>query len=396
MDLERALEQFDAVETNLRRLEKVWDEMQQIIPDGVAFLGTSPEGLRYAELQRSYSQISSGIPAIDGYQITYIPADVDVIAQERLDAMELGEFEVRVSVEQRYLEEPTREIDEYRSRFRRARRELIRARLQELIALISRLLASLTESIPGYNEQVEGEDWDELVEAFQQVERLAGSQIPRVGRWSDLRRHLRFGQGGDLHDIANMDWPSVRSDIEASLYSELEPIPVGTEDLGLLVQAKPTGTVTIKLQWGAISAENFERLIFNLISDAEEYVNPQWLMQTNASDRGRDLSVDRIITDALSGTQRQRVIIQAKHWTKKSVRPIDVTETLTGISSWEPPVIHSLIIATSGRFTADAVALIEKHNNEGNRPQIEMWAESHLELLLARRPHLVAEFNLRP
>ena len=59
-------------------------------------------------------------------------------------------------------------------------------------------------------------------------------------------------------------------------------------------------------------------------------------------------------------------------------------------------MIQSLIIATSGRFTADAVALIEKHNHKGNRPQIEMWAESHLELLLARRPHLVSEFNLRP
>jgi hypothetical protein len=53
-----------------------------------------------------------------------------------------------------------------------------------------------------------------------------------------------------------------------------------------------------------------------------------------------------------------------KHWTKKSVRPIDITETLTEISLWEPPVIQSLIIATSGRFTADAVALVEKHNNE--------------------------------
>jgi hypothetical protein len=126
-----------------------------------------------------------------------------------------------------------------------------------------------------------------------------------------------------------------------------------------------------------------------------EYVNPQWLMQTNASDRGRDLSVDRVITDALSGTERERVIIQAKHWTKKSVRPTDVAETLTEVSLWEPPVIQSLIIATSGRFTADAVALIEKHNNEGKRPQIEMWAESHLELLLASRPHLVSGFNLR-
>ena len=51
MDLEQTLEQFDAVETNLRRLESIWESMQQIIPRGYSFLGASPEALRYAELQ---------------------------------------------------------------------------------------------------------------------------------------------------------------------------------------------------------------------------------------------------------------------------------------------------------------------------------------------------------
>ena len=57
--------------------------------------------------------------------------------------------------------------------------------------------------------------------------------------------------------------------------------------------------------------------------------------------------------------------------------------------------MHALVIATSGRFTADAVAWIDKHNEAANQPTIEMWAESHLELLLAQRPHLAAEFKLR-
>jgi hypothetical protein len=394
MDLEKALEQFDSVETNLRRLEKVWEEMQQIIPSGYTFLGSSPEGLRYVELQRSYSRISNGIPAIDGYEITTIPEDVDAITQMRIEAQEVGEYTFGLRV-QEDVEAPTREIDEYRSRFRRARRELVRSKLQELVSEINGLLSSLIVAVPSNRLKVRHEDWPKLVEAFQQIERLAGSQIPQTGRWSDMRRHLHFAEGHDLHDIASMDWPSVRADIEASMYSELEPVPVPTTDLASLVEAKPTGPVTTKLKWDALTAEQFERLLFNLISDAEEYVNPQWLMQTNASDRGRDLSVERIITDELSGTTRQRVIIQAKHWTKKSVRPTDVTDTLTEVSLWEPPPIQSLIIATSGRFTADAVAVIEKHNNEGKRPQIEMWAESHLELLLARRPHLVSGFNLR-
>jgi len=35
-----------------------------------------------------------------------------------------------------------------------------------------------------------------------------------------------IGQGVDLHDIARVDWPSVRKEIEGNLYSELEPLPV--------------------------------------------------------------------------------------------------------------------------------------------------------------------------
>ena len=72
-----------------------------------------------------------------------------------------------------------------------------------------------------------------------------------------------------------------------------------------------------------------------------------------------------------------------------------LSEALTQMALWEPPRVHVLVIATSGRFTSDAVAWIEKHNEAGKQPAIDMWAESHIELLLAQRPHLVAEFNLR-
>ena len=56
-----------------------------------------------------------------------------------------------------------------------------------------------------------------------------------------------------------------------------------------------------------------------LISNEAGYENPEWLMQTRAPDRGRDLSVTRTTTDALSGTLRHRVVIQCKHWQTKSV-----------------------------------------------------------------------------
>jgi hypothetical protein len=118
-------------------------------------------------------------------------------------------------------------------------------------------------------------------------------------------------------------------------------------------------------------------------------------MHTNAPDHGRDISVDRVTNDALIGTRTQRVIIQAKHWLTRSVRPADVSETLAQIALWAPPRVDFLIVATSGRFTADAVSWIEKHNEKGEQPVIEMWADSHLELLLAQRPHLIAGYRLR-
>jgi hypothetical protein len=153
-------------------------------------------------------------------------------------------------------------------------------------------------------------------------------------------------------------------------------------------------TSILKLHWERLTAEEFERVLFNIVAEAAGYMNPQWLMHTNAPDRGRDVSVERVTNDTLSGVRTQRVIVQAKHWLSKSVRPLDVSEALTGIPSWEPPRVHVLVITTTGRFTADAVNWIEKHNDVGKQPIIEMWPDSHIELLLRGRPGLVAQFGL--
>jgi len=227
-----------------------------------------------------------------------------------------------------------------------------------------------------------------------ELERVAGSVVVGTSRWKDLRRHVGWGQGQDLKDIVSLDWPSVRRAIEQGLYSDLESLPVEVADLSTIVNAKPTGPVTTKLGWKALDAEGFERLLYNILSDADDYDNLQWLFHTNAPDKGRDLSARHRVTDSLSGTSYERVIIQAKHWLTQSIRPKHVSETLTAIQLWEPPPIHVLVVATSGRFTADAVTWVEKHNLAGKRPRVEMWASSHLESLLATRRDLVAEFKL--
>src|SRR5712692_9530343 len=166
----------------------------------------------------------------------------------------------------------------------------------------------------------------------------------------------------DLMDIVRLDWPKVKSGLSKGLYDQDEPLPVAVADLGTLAAAQPKGQVVTQLKWDSLSGEDIERLMFSLISSAPAYENPEWLMRTSAPDRGRDLSVSRIVNDPLSGAMRSRVLIQCRHWTTKSVSPSDVASLKEQIATWEPPKIDVLIIATTGRFTSDAVAAIEKQN----------------------------------
>lgn len=51
--------------------------------------------------------------------------------------------------------------------------------------------------------------------------------------------------------------------------------------------------MTTALRCDSITDEGFERLLFDLLRGLEGYDNVDWLMKTNASDRGRDLTVYR-------------------------------------------------------------------------------------------------------
>lgn len=232
--------------------------------------------------------------------------------------------------------------------------------------------------------------------AISEIERLLGDTTARRGRWPDLHRHLSFSLGHDWHDIAEFDWPSVRRDIEAASLSDADPLPVPDLDLGAAASTHPTGGATTGLDWSAIDDDGFERLVFDLLRQLPGYQNVEWFMKTRAPDRGRDVSFERVICDSGGTIRTERGIAQAKHWSSMSVAPVDVTTTLAGLKLLEPPVVRVLVIVTSGRFTADAVELIENHNNEGHRPFIEPWPDSRLEVLLAQHPGLAASHRLQP
>jgi hypothetical protein len=405
MDLEQALRQFDRSEVNLNRLAAVNGEISELVPTGISFSGSTDEGRRHAELCREFAELADALPAVGGFRFSAKPQALDDIAQARLDASEVGDPEMVVAVE-RSIDEPALEIDEYRFRFARARRGLVRDRLRELVREVDSLLTPL-EPAPEFQGQsskqwaeaisdwADAFDWEPLATRITEIRRLLEGGSFSGARWSDLPRHLSFAEPVDLRDILMFDWPSVRTDIEGQLYSEREAVPVEVDDLAALAATNPEGAVTTALDWGQLDDEGFERLIFNLFSTAEGYENPQWLTKTRATDRGRDLSAERVTGDMLSGTRRERVMVQCRHRPTQSVSPTDASEAVTKAQLWKDPAFDVVVIATSGRFTTDAIDWIES-NNVNNRIRVEMWPESHLEMLLADRPELVQEFRLRP
>jgi hypothetical protein len=388
-----ALRQFDAAEANLEKLERLWTRIRPMIPSDIAFVN-NPE---YDDSCRAFSDILKALPKINGWKPETEPPDLNWLAQNRLDALEIDEISLTISLNES-VDAPGLELADYRYRFTKRRRQVIRTSLGEVVGRVEKsldVLMATHRETSRVSEKIAGADWEELKAGLGEIEMLLGSSLQRPPRWTDITRHLAFGMVQDLFDIHRLDWPAVRGSISGGLYDENEPVPVEVEDIGVLAASKPTGPVATKLKWEVLTPEDFERLMFGLISSTKGYENASWLMQTNAPDRGRDLSVMRVFDDPLTGVLRTRIIIQCKHWTSKSVSGADVSAVKDQMAHWEPPKVDVLLIATSGRFTADAVALIERHNAGDRALRIEMWPESHLEHLLASRSTLIAQFGLR-
>lgn len=389
-DLMDALEQFDVTESNLAKLERLWAEMEAYLPKELT-RGDEPE---YDERRRAYDLLIRALPSIDGFKPEADPPTPDQVGASRLDYLELGEPGTEFAVDL-WINQTTQSLQDYRFKFQTMRRSLVRDAIIDHIAKVDAELLRLRETVR------EVRPGERLGEALADLKALVGQIAVLIGsgstpeRWGMLQRHLGFGMGGDLDDIEMHDWPAVRASLQKDLYQGNEAKPVAVKDLADLVSAKPHGPVTTALKWRALDDDGFERVIFDLISRADGYENAEWLTATRAADRGRDLSVYRVSVDALSGTTRQRVIIQCKHWLSKSIAVADISTTFLQMDLWGDPRVEVLVFATSGRFSSDAVAWIEKHNNAGKTPKIEKWPDSHLELLLSSRPAIVGAYGLR-
>ncbi|MFZ0818500.1 MAG: restriction endonuclease [Candidatus Acidiferrales bacterium] len=389
--LDAALQKFEATEANLEKLDKLWSQIQGHLQGGPAF-GSPPE---YDELCLAFRRVLPGLPAIDGFRVEDRLLEFDSVGQMRVDALEVDEISAHVSVEDT-VEEQGRILREYRFKLNAKRRELVQDRMLNLIDEVDNVLRGFDSRLAGkkLSDSVPEETCSQLKKLVAEIDILLGSSV-RPQRWSDMRRHLSFSMVGDLSDIRKLDWPTIKYTLQSNLYGEQDPIPVGVEDLGEVVAGRPTGEVTAQLRWSVLSDEGFERLVFLILSTSPGYENPEWLQQTHAPDRGRDLSVMRVEDDPLAGVRRHRIIVQCKHWLSKSVSVPDVITARGQMELWQPPRVDYLIIATSGRFTVDAIKLIEDHNQSDRALHISMWPETHLERLLAARPYLISEFRLR-
>jgi hypothetical protein len=219
-----ALRQFEATEANLEKLERLWTEIKQLIPEGLSF-GTNP---MYDERVRAYREVLLALPKIEGWKPVSLPLDLDDIGRNRFDAKEVGELEAEVIVE-REIEAPGRELAEYRHQLVKKRRQLIRSAMGDLIAAFDNTLRVLHEKIPAdapTNEKIADPDWDKLKDQVRAIEMLLGSALPRPAGWGSLGRHLFFGMVQDLRDIIKSDWPSSRTGLTKGLYDENEPVPV--------------------------------------------------------------------------------------------------------------------------------------------------------------------------
>jgi hypothetical protein len=391
--LMNALREFDATDANLIKLEKLCQEIEKLVPREIVF-GYNPS---YDDLRRIFMEVLAALPMIDGWKPECHFDDLDDIAQARLDAYDIDEPRLIADVENS-ITFPRRELQKYRFEFNKKRRALIQDMLSELIDTIDSDIRNLNRRlVPDIemNASLEDPEWDALQDHVNQIDTLLGSSVKRPQKWDNLNSHLRSRRFRDFCDIEQIDWPSVKSELRKSLSGAYDPVPVRVKDLSDLVASRPTGPVATRLDWGRLTEDDFERLIFALISTGTGYENPEWLTKPHAPDRGRDLSVTRVVTDPLAGTIRNRVIIQCKHWLSKSISIADVATLSAQMKSWEPPRVDVLVIATSGRFSSDAVTYIERHNQSDNALRIEMWPESHLERILAAIPSLIADFKLR-
>lgn len=182
------------------------------------------------------------------------------------------------------------------------------------------------------------------------------------------------------------------------MFTKHEPLPVeAAVDLSSLIRSGPVrpSAAPQPLKWASLDDDSFERLLFVLLQRTDGYSDVNWLMRTRASDRGRDIQSYRLLQDPVGPSRRLRVIVQCKHWQSRSVTLGDLSALLAKVSLWEPPKVDEIVVATSGRFTEQAVTWSEAREADRAVPRVVLLAELQIETMLSQHQGLFADFGLR-
>ncbi|MCC5898104.1 MAG: restriction endonuclease [Phormidium sp. BM_Day4_Bin.17] len=290
-------------------------------------------------------------------------------------------------------------LEEYSSIIYTKRMEITPPFLLDIIEGIEDLLARLQDIYLGKNlpssQKIEDSSLPKLREQVSDIKTCFGKSISQPQRWTDLNRHLAFGEIHDLDDIVNRDWPSVRQGILRSFFGLRDIDSLDGESISEFRSLVKYVANQNQFSWKELSSEEFERLIFQLVSSPDiTYENAEFLMQTNAPDCGRDISVWRVCQDSLFGSIRHRVIIQCKHWLDKSLSVKDISYLKDQLQLWEPPRVDVLIIATTGYFSSDSVRFMENHNQSSSALRIEYWPIEKIKKIVESRPYLLEKFKV--
>jgi len=188
-DLNEALKQFDAVQANLHKLDRLWESLDKMLPSGNE-MGFTASADEYRDLVRKFIFIAEKMPKIDGFGLTWEFSEPDTIMGNHVDYAELGhEAPLGVITYNESLREPGDRLKEYRFRLANARRKLARDTVGSSIAKIDELLVRLvahgSDKDPNYPMEQSGDDWEQLKHTVDSIDAV-GPVIVFVSGWQKV------------------------------------------------------------------------------------------------------------------------------------------------------------------------------------------------------------------
>ncbi len=336
--IEEKIKIFDLIEVNLTKSDYIWEKISK-------YLNGKSDSEDYEILVQKFYNVIQTLPKIENWMPSPEIHELSEVTKLLIENDEIGDWEFTIDMNKK-LFQPEQEIRQYKYLVRKKRHEIIREYIKQyLIEIekeIERILIDYKDA--KNNSTIKDDDIVTIVRNSNHIEFLIGkAKYPK--RWSDFKRHIHFHLKQDFEDIKKNDLPDIWGSLNEIIYHKEEPLHIGIESLDDIEGEEIPSKLVIKsLKWNNLNDDSFERIIYNLISSTSNYENPKWLTKTRAADKGRDLSVDKIVHDDLVDTQRFKVIIQCKHWLSKSLNVEDIIVSKEKIKNLEPPKIEIFIL----------------------------------------------------